>query len=63
MFMKIFRVYKKSSFCSTSSLIKKVEPVLNEMEKEGWDVVSVSFGYNGWRLPTAYITVSREIDE
>lgn len=61
--MKIFRVYQKSSLCSTSSLIRKVEPVLNEMEREGWNVVSVSIGYSGLCLPTAFITVSREVDE
>ena len=44
--MNKFKVEVISSYWSTKSLRAKVEKRLNELEKENWEIVSVSFG--GW---------------
>tara|TARA_B100000809_G_scaffold140254_1_gene137802 strand:+ start:1041 stop:1187 length:147 start_codon:yes stop_codon:yes gene_type:complete len=44
---------------STSSLTNKVEKILSEKEKEGWEIVSVAFGTNLWYVPTAFITIKK----
>jgi hypothetical protein len=57
--MKTFFVISTSSMWSTSELKRKVEIILNEKTKEGFEVVSVAFGVNIWWIPTAYITLSK----
>ncbi len=44
---------------STSELKRKVEIILNEKTKDGFEVVSVAFGVNKWWIPTAYITLCK----
>ncbi len=44
---------------STEKLKRKVEIILNEKTKDGYEVVSVAFGLNIWWIPTAYITLSK----
>ena len=44
---------------STTKLKEKVERILNEKTKDGYEVVSVAFGLNIWWIPTAYITLSK----
>lgn len=45
--MKTYKILKiTSNWTSTNTLIKKVEQVLNEKTKDGFEIVSVSFGIN-----------------
>ena len=44
---------------STTKLKQKVEKILNEKTKDGYEVVSVAFGINIWWIPTAFITLSK----
>jgi hypothetical protein len=46
-------------FWSTKKLTEKVESTLTQKSAEGYDIVSVSFSYNLWGTPTAYITLSK----
>lgn len=55
--MSKFKVEELSSFWSTESLRKNVEKRLKELESEGWEIVSVSFGINVWWVVSAFITV------
>ena len=57
--MNTYKILKFSTMWSTSSLTKKVEKILSEREKEGWEIVSVAFGTNLWYAPTAFITLKR----
>lgn len=44
---------------STKQLIKKVEATLAQKSAEGFEVVSVTFSYSVWGIPTAYITLAK----
>jgi hypothetical protein len=57
--MKTYSVISESSMWSTAKLKRKVEIILNEKTKDGYEVVSVAFGLNIWWIPTAYITLSK----
>jgi phosphoserine phosphatase len=57
--MKQFRVMKVVDLWSTNRLRRKVERLLNQLANEGYEVVSVSFGFNIWFAPKAYITVKK----
>ena len=57
--MKTYSVISESSMWSTAKLKEKVEKILNEKTKDGYEVVSVAFGLNIWWIPTAYITLSK----
>jgi hypothetical protein len=59
--MKQFRVFKISNSWSTARLIKDVENELKQRTNEGYEIISVSFGFNIWWIPTAFITTSREV--
>ena len=59
--MKQFRVFKISNMSSTARLTKDVENELKRLTNEGYEIISVSFGVNMWRIPTAFITTSREV--
>ena len=59
--MKQFRVFKISNMWSTTRLIKDVENELKQITNEGYEIISVSFGFNIWWIPTAFITTSREV--
>ncbi len=41
---------------STDALKEKVEKILNEKTRDGYEVVTVAFGLNMWWMPTAFIT-------
>jgi hypothetical protein len=58
--MKNCSVVTASSMWGTQKLIKKTEDLINEKTREGFTVVSVSFSYDTWNVPTAFITLSRE---
>jgi hypothetical protein len=57
--MKKYYIIKITAKWSTNSLKKVVENTLNENTKDGYEVVSVSFGINMWWMPTAFITFCR----
>jgi hypothetical protein len=57
--MKTYSVISESSMWSIEKLKRKVEIILNEKTKDGYEVVSVAFGLNIWWIPTAYITLSK----
>jgi hypothetical protein len=57
--MKTYTVISESSMWSSTKLKHKVEKVLNERTREGYEIVSVAFGINIWMIPTAYITLSK----
>ncbi len=59
--MKQFRVFKISNMWSTSSLTRDVENELKKLTNEGFEIISVSFGFNIWWIPTAFITTSKEV--
>ena len=58
--MKQFRVFKISNMWSTNRLTKDVENELEKFSRDGYEIESISFGFNVWMIPTAFITVSRE---
>lgn len=57
--MKTYKVIKLSTAWSTSILTERVEKLLNEKEKDGYQIISVAFGVNLWWLPTAFITICK----
>jgi len=57
--MKTYKVIKLSTAWSTSILAERVEKLLNEKEKDGYQIISVAFGVNLWWLPTAFITICK----
>jgi hypothetical protein len=57
--MKEFSVIKVVDLWSTNRLRRKVENFLNQLSNEGYEIVSVSFGFNIWLVPKAYITVRK----
>lgn len=59
--MKIYRIIKITNCWSTNDLRREVECLVNEKSREGYDIVTVSFGVNLWWMPTAYITISQNI--
>lgn len=59
--MKQFRVFKVSNMWSTARLIKDVENELKQITNDGYDIISVSFGFNIWWILTAFITTRREV--
>jgi hypothetical protein len=54
-----YSIIKVSSMWSTDSLKHKVEQILNEKNKDGYEDVTVAFGLNMWWLPTAFITLRK----
>ncbi len=54
-----YTIIKESTMWSTNSLKRKVEEILNEKTKEGYEVVTVAFGLNMWWMPTAFITLRK----
>lgn len=55
--MTRYRVFKYSSAFSTDKLTRIVEDRLQELEDEGFEIISVAFGTNLLYVPTAFITV------
>lgn len=43
-----YSIIKESTMWSTDSLKQKVEKILNEKTKDGYEVVTVAFGLNMW---------------
>jgi Zn-finger domain-containing protein len=61
--MKKYEITKMSTMWTTDNLKSKVERFLNDVNSQGYKIVSVSFGVNLWWMPTAYITLEKEIEE
>jgi hypothetical protein len=57
--MKTFTILTIKNSWSTNKLKIEVEKVLNEKTQEGYEIVSVDFGYTIWGIPVAYITICR----
>jgi hypothetical protein len=57
--MKQFRIFKYSNVWSSVTLRREVENEINNLSNDGYEIVSVSFGFNMWFVPTAFVTVSR----
>ena len=55
----IYSVISESSMWTTHTLKQKVERILNEKTRDGYEIVSVAFGVNMWWLPTAFITLRK----
>ncbi len=55
----IYSVISESSMWSTDTLKQKVERLLNEKTRDGYEIVSVAFGVNMWWIPTAFITLRK----
>jgi hypothetical protein len=55
----IYSVISESTMWSTDTLKQKVERLLNEKTRDGYEIVSVAFGVNMWWLPTAFITLRK----
>jgi len=60
--MKTYRVIIVTAKWSTSSLTREVEQLLNEKTRDGYEIVTVSFGVNMWGNQTAYITICETIN-
>ncbi len=54
-----YTILTESTMWSTDTLKQKVERILNEKTREGYEIVSVAFGVNMWWLPTAFITLRK----
>jgi hypothetical protein len=57
--MKNYLIIRKTNIWSLKSLVTEVENILNEKTKEGYKVITVSFGTNLWWFPMAFITLAR----
>lgn len=57
--MKKFEIIRVSDWWSTDSLTEKAENVANQKSQEGYQIVSISFGYSIWLVPSAYITITK----
>ena len=53
------KIFRYRDWYSTDSLIRKVEEALAELQMEGWEVVSVPFGFDNWYRQNAFVTVRR----
>lgn len=54
-----YQVIKFSNMWSTDQLREQAETTANEKAREGWEIVSVSFGLNLWWIPTVFITIRK----
>ena len=55
--MKKIKIIRVSDWWTTSSLIKKAEEIANQKSREGYEIVSISFGFSVWLIPSAYVTI------
>lgn len=59
--MKKYEITKMYTMWSTNNLKRRVETFLNKTSGEGHKIVTVSFGVNMWWMPTAYITLEKDL--
>lgn len=59
--MEQFRVFTLSNMWSTKNLTRRVELELKKLSAEGYEIISVDFGFNIWWIQTAFITVKKTV--
>jgi hypothetical protein len=57
--MKKYSIVRVNSWWSTKQLITKAEQLIQEKANEGYEITSVSFGFDVWWISTAYITICK----
>jgi hypothetical protein len=57
--MKKFEIIRVSDWWSTSWLMEKAENIANQKSQEGYEIVSISFGFSVWMKASAYITITK----
>jgi len=57
--MKKYSIVRVNSWWSTKQLITKAEQLIQEKVNEGYEIASVSFGFDVWWISTAYITICK----
>ena len=57
--MKNYTIITVSNMWSSNKLRREAESLINEKSKDGYEIVTVSFGFNVWLVPTAYITICK----
>ena len=57
--MKMYDVVSVSEWFSTSSLKRKAQEMANQKSQEGYEIISISFGFSIWLIPTAYLTIKK----
>jgi hypothetical protein len=56
--MKKYEIVESSNW-SVKKLKEEAEQILNDKSGNGYEIVSVSFGVNAWRVPTVFITIRK----
>lgn len=54
-----YRVIQTSNMWSTEKLRRKAEEIINRETENGWNLISVSLGFNIWYIPTVFITIGK----
>lgn len=54
-----YQIIKITNMWSTDRLRQQAEETVNARVRQGWEVVSVSFGLNLWWIPTVFITIRK----
>jgi hypothetical protein len=57
--MKNYSIVTVNSWWSTKKLIIRAEQPIQEKVNEGFEIKSVSIGFDVWYIPTAYITICK----
>jgi hypothetical protein len=57
--MKNYSIVTVNSWWSTKKLIIRAEQLIQEKVNEGFEIKSVSIGFDVWYIPTAYITICK----
>ena len=57
--MKNYSIVTVNSWWSTKKLIIRAEQLIQEKVNEGFEINSVSIGFDVWYIPTAYITICK----
>jgi hypothetical protein len=57
--MKNFEIIRVSDWWSTNSLMEKAKNVANQKSREGYTIVSISFGISVGMIASAYITITK----
>jgi hypothetical protein len=57
--MKNYSIVTVNSWWSTKKLIIRAEQLIKEKVNEGFEIKSVSIGFDVWYIPTAYITICK----
>lgn len=55
--MTAYKIFKVSTWWSTTTLIRRTENTLSVIEEQGHEIVTVSFGVDILMRPTAFITI------